>query len=83
MKKTFNITINVEVDVRKGEDGRRIPWIVFKGWKHGVILKSNRFIETEPMVKMTKENMRQLGEHIFEAAKEMFYEDNDLAIEGE
>ena len=83
MKKSYNITINVKVDVRRGEDGRRIPWISFKGWKHGVISRDNRFIQTEPIVKMTSQNMKQLGNQIFEAAKGMFYEDEDLEIQSE
>ncbi len=83
MKKTYSITLNVTVDVQKSEDGKRIPWISFKGWKHGVINKENRFIDTESVVKMTSENMKYIGESIFEAAKEMFYEDEDLQIEKE
>jgi len=83
MKKNYNITINVKVDVRQGEDGRRIPWISFKGWKYGVISSANRFIETDPLVKMTRDNMKYLGEQIFKAAKEMFYEDEDLEIQSE
>lgn len=75
MKKTYSITINVRVDVRQGEDGRRIPWISLRGWKYGVISKRNRFIQTEPIVKMTSPNMKHLGEQVFEAAKEMYYED--------
>ena len=78
MKKTYNITINVSVDVKKSENGKRIPWISFKGWKHGVVNKAHRFIDTEPIVKMTNENMQYIGENIFEAAKQMFYEDEDL-----
>lgn len=39
MKKVYNITINVTVDVKKSEDDKRIPWISFKGWKHGVVNK--------------------------------------------
>lgn len=78
MKKSFNITMNVKVKVEKGEDGRRIPWLSFKGWKHGIVTKGNRFIDTEPIVKMTDDNMIYIGKAIFEAAKEMFYEDEDL-----
>ena len=80
MKKTYNITINVTVDVKKSEGGKRIAWISFKGWKHGVVNKGNRFIETDPIVKMTSENMKYIGEHIFEAAKQMFYEDDELQL---
>jgi hypothetical protein len=83
MKKNYNITINVKVDVSQGEDGRRIPRISFKGWKYGVISSANRFIETDPIVKMTSENMKYLGKEIFEAAKEMYYEDEDLEIQSE
>lgn len=78
MKKSYNITLNVTVNVKRGEDGRRIPWISLKGWKHGVVTKENRFIDTDPIVKMTDENMKYIGEHVFEAAKEMFYEDDEL-----
>ena len=78
MKKAFNITINVQVEVDKAEDGKRIPWLSFKGWKHGVVTKGNRFIDTDPIVKMTDDNMIYIGKEIFKAAKEMFYEDEDL-----
>ena len=78
MKKSFNITMNVKVEVDKADDGRRIPWISFRGWKHGIVSKKNRFIETEPIVKMTDEKMIYLGKAVFEAAKEMFYEDEEL-----
>ena len=81
MKKSYNITINVAVDVKKSEDGKRIPWISFKGWKHGVVNKKNRFIDTDPIVKMTSENMKYIGEHIFDAAKQMFYEDEELQFQ--
>ncbi len=50
---------------------RRIPWISIKGWKDGVVTKGRRFIDTEPVVKATKNNMRYVGESIFKAAKEM------------
>jgi hypothetical protein len=83
MKKTYNITINVTVDVKSSEDGKRIPWISFKGWKHGVVTEENMFIETDPIVKKTSENMKYIGEHIFEAAKQMFYEDEDLQVKQE
>jgi hypothetical protein len=32
---------------------------------------------------MTSQNMKQLGNQIFEAAKGMFYEDEDLEIQSE
>jgi len=83
MKKTYNITVNVTIDVKQGEDGRRIPWISFKGWKHGVVKKGNRFIDTDPIVKMTNENMKYIGEHVFQAAREMFHEDDDLKFPDE
>lgn len=83
MKKTYNITVNVTIDVKKSEDGKRIPWISFKGWKHGVVNKQNKFINTEPIVKMTDENMKYIGENIFGAAREMFLEDEDLQFEKE
>jgi hypothetical protein len=75
MKKTYNITLNVTIDVKKSTNGRDIPWVKFKGWKNGVISKSNRFIETEAVVLMTEDNMRYIGEQIFEAAKQMYYDD--------
>ncbi len=78
MKKTYSMTINVTIDVKRAENGKRIPWISFKCWKNGVLNKSSRFIETEPIVRMTNENMKYIGENIFEAAKEMFREDEDL-----
>ena len=78
MKKSFSITMNVKVKVDKADDGRRIPWLSFKGWKHGIVTKENRFINTEPIVKMTDDNMIYIGKAVFEAAKEMFYEDEDL-----
>ena len=78
MKKAFNITINVQVEVDKAEDGKRIPWLSFKGWEHGIVTKGNRFIDTDPIVKMTDDNMIYIGKEIFKAAKEMFYEDEDL-----
>jgi hypothetical protein len=81
MKKSYNITLNVTVDVKRGEDGRRIPWVSFKGWKQGIVTKGNRFIDTDPLVRMTAENMKYIGESIFEAAKEMYYEDEDLESE--
>jgi len=79
----YSIMINVLVEVEQAEDGRRIPWMSFKGWKHGVVTKEDRFIDTEPIVKMTKENMIYIGESIFKAAKEMFYEDESLTIDSE
>jgi hypothetical protein len=78
MKKSFNITMNVKVEVEKADDGRRIPWISFKGWKYGIVSKENRFIDTDAIVKMTDENMIYIGKAVFEAAKEMFYEDEEL-----
>jgi len=78
VKKTFNITLNVTVDVDTAEDGRRIPWISFKGWKHGLVNKKNRFIDTEAIVKKTDDNMIYIGTEIFDAAKEMFYQDEEL-----
>ena len=83
MKKRYNITLNVIIDVKQGADGRRIPRIQFIGWKHGIITKDARFIETEPIVRMTKQKMEYLGQHIFEAAKDMFYEDEELIIDSE
>ena len=76
--KRYCITINVLMDVDSASSGKRIPWISFRGWKHGVLTKENRFIDTKPIVKMSSENMRKLGEDIFTAAKEMFYEDDSL-----
>ena len=70
--------MNVKVKVDKADDGRRIPWLSFKGWKHGIVTKENRFINTEPIVKMTDDNMIYIGKAVFEAAKEMFYENEDL-----
>lgn len=70
--------MNVKVDVDTAEDGRRIPWVSFKGWKYGIVTQKNRFINTEPIVKMTNDNMIYIGKAVFEAAKEMFYEDEDL-----
>jgi hypothetical protein len=81
MKKSYNITLKVTVDVKRGEDKRRIPWVSFKGWKHGVVSKKNRFIDTDPIVKKTSENMKYIGENIFDAAKEMFHEDEELESE--
>jgi hypothetical protein len=82
-KSRYSILLNVEVNVEKAEDGRRIAWVSFKGWKNAITTKPNRFIDTEPIVKMTKENMKYIGEEIFKAAKEMFYEDESLTIESE
>jgi hypothetical protein len=82
-KNRYSILLNVLVNVEQADDGRRIVWVSFKGWKHGVTTKENRFIETEPIVKMTRENMRYIGENIFKAAKEMFYEDESLTIDSE
>jgi plasmid replication initiation protein len=79
MKKTFSITLNVTIDVDKATNGRRIPRISFKGWKHGVVNKQNRFIDTEAIVQKTDKNMQSLGTQLFDAAKEMFDEDEDLA----
>lgn len=78
--KTFCITLNVTVNVDVSEGGKRIPWISFKGWKNGVVSKANRFIDTEPMVKKTDDNMKKLGQEIFDAAREMFAEDGDLEL---
>lgn len=82
-KNRYSILLNVEVKVEKAENGRRIAWLSFKGWKNAITTKPNRFIDTEPIVKMTKENMKYIGEEIFKAAKEMFYEDESLATESE
>jgi len=78
MKKRYSIMLNVEVEVEKAANGRKIPWFKFIGWKHGVVSKPNRFIDTEPIVQMTEQNMKYIGEEIFKAAREMFYEDNEL-----
>ncbi len=83
MKKIYSMTINVTIDVKRAENGKRIPWIAFKGWKSGVLNKANRFIDTELIVKMTNENMRYIGENIFVAAKEMFWEDEELEFDDE
>lgn len=77
-KNNYNITLNVRVEVEKASDGKRIPWISFKAWKYGVMQDENLFIDTEPIVKMTDENMKYIGQQIFEAAKAMFYEDEKL-----
>jgi len=82
-KSRYSILLNVEVDVKKAEDGRRIAWISFKGWKNAITTRQNRFIETEAIVKMTKDNMQYIGEEIFKAAKEMFDEDESLILESE
>jgi hypothetical protein len=82
-KNRYSILLNVLVEVEQADDGRRIPWVSFKGWKYGVATKENRFIETDPIVKMTRDNMRYIGESIFKAAKEMFYEDESLTIDSE
>jgi len=78
-KKRYSILVNVMVDVKRGEDGRRIPWISIRGWKNGVVTKDQRFIDTEPVVRATKNKMRYVGESIFKAAKEMF--DSDISPE--
>ena len=83
MKKTYSMTINVTIDVKRAKNNKRIPWFTFKGWKNGVLSRANRFIDTEPIVKKTNENMKYIGESIFEAAKEMFYEDEELESENE
>lgn len=83
MKKTYNITINVTVDVKTSENGTRIPWISLKGWKHGIVSKKNRFIDTEPIVKRTSGNLNYIGDEIIKAAKQMFYEDTELQLEDE
>ena len=75
MKKRYSIMLNVEVKVEKAANGKKIPWFRFIGWKHGVVSKP--IIDTEPIVQMTEQNMKYLGEEIFKAAKEMFYEDED------
>ena len=74
-KKFYNLTINVAVKVERPDNDRRIPWVSFKGWKNGIFTKSNRIIYTEPIVKATNENMKYIGKCIFDAAKEMYYED--------
>jgi len=82
-KNRYSILLNVEVEVKRAEDGRRIPWISFKGWKNAITTKTNRFIDTDPIVKMTKDNMQYVGEEIFQAAREMFHEDETLTIDSE
>lgn len=82
-RKYYCITLNVRIELDQADDGRRIPWISFIGWKNGIFTKPNRFIDTEPIVKMTKLNMTSLGESIFKAAKELFYEDESLILESE
>ena len=74
MKKTYNITMKVTVDVKQGE-GKRIPWFSFRAWKYGKVSVKNRFIDTEPIVKRTKGNMEYIGEAIFTAVKDMARED--------
>lgn len=71
-KKRYTILLNVVVEVERAKDGRRIPWISLRGYKGGVVTKQGRFIDTEPVVRATKHNMRYVGESIFKAAKEMF-----------
>ena len=78
MKKTLNITLNVTIDVHKAADGKRIPWISFQGWKHGVVNEENQFIDTDAIVQKTNDNMLYIGTEIFDAAKEMFYEDTEF-----
>ena len=80
MKKMYSVTLNVVVDVKRGVDGRPIPWIHFIGWKDGIITDKNRFIKTKPIVRMTEQNMEYIGEHIFEAVRKMIYEDEDLSL---
>ena len=74
-KKLYSITLNVTVEIEKAQNGKRIPWFSFKGWKGGIISKATRFIDTEEMQKMTRGNMEYLGESIFQAAREMYDED--------
>lgn len=83
MKKTYSMTINVTIDVEMAENGRRIPWFSFEGWKSGVLNDASKFINTKPIVRMTGENMRYVGKSIFEAAKEMFQEDEELEFGNE
>ncbi len=82
-KNRYSILLNVFVEVEQADDRRRIPWVSFKGWKYRVVEKESRFIDTDPIVKMTKNNMHYIGESIFKAVKEMFYEDESLIIESE
>ena len=77
-KNNYNITLNVKVEVEKASDGKRIAWLSFKAWKYGIMQPENLFINTEPIVKMTDDNMKYIGQEIFEAAKAMFYEDENL-----
>jgi len=75
-KKRYTILVNVLVRVERAKDGRRIPWIKIRGYKGGVITRQARFIDTKPVVKATKHNMRMVGRSIFKAAKEMFTADS-------
>ena len=77
-KNRYNITINVVIKIKRAIDGRRIAWISFKGWKHGILIPQNRLISTDPIVKMTDENMKYIWREVFHAAKEMFKEDESL-----
>jgi hypothetical protein len=83
LKNTYNITMNVTINVKRGKRNQRIPWISFVGWKDGVIQNQNRYIKTDPIVKMTNPNMIYLGKQVFEAAKGIFWEDIGLIQEAE
>lgn len=52
-----------------------------KGWNKGIINEDNLFIDTEPFVQIFSQNMKYIGENIFDAAKEMFRGDDNLQFE--
>lgn len=72
--------ILVETVVEMEDKGtKEIPWFTFKGWEvkreGDGFKKRKKLFETDQIHKETKENMKTLGESIFEAARRMY--DND------
>jgi hypothetical protein len=76
--KTKCIILQIDIETYKdieNPNAKRINWIKIRGYKDGVVKKSRRFIETEGIVKRTNENMKYIGESVFNACREMALED--------
>jgi hypothetical protein len=76
MKKTYDITVRVNIDVRK-EKERRVFWISCKSWKHGDIAQKNVLVNTK-MAKVGSRNAHVFGEEFFRKVKEMAIDDKIL-----
>ena len=72
MSKTYSLLLNIKVDTKETNDGKKLHSYSFKAWKDGKITKGARAFDwTEPMFKKQTGNMQDLGEKIFSVIQDV------------